>query len=786
MSFQDLVRRFHASSRAARRAITRHRRLAVAGAAILLAVVAVAGVSAARFATDVLSGLPGREELKRMGNLAQATTLYDAEDRPVFTISKETRIDVPLSQVSPDVVRAVLAVEDQRFYSHHGIDPIRLVAAAWANLRARRVAQGASTLTQQLARQSFLTLDKTLRRKLREMVLAERIERLFTKNEILELYLNKVYFGDGLYGIEAASRGYFGRRASELTTAEAALLAGLVQSPSAYAPTISLQRATARRNLVLQQMRDAGSITADQWTRARSEPVVLHDGLQRDEPWGQHFKEQVRVELVKRFGWQRVYQGGLKVFTTIDPALQQQAEQEVAKSLQAIEKRRAAGRRRRAASNEPPADAQPLLEAALVALDPQTGYVRAMVGGRNFAESRFNRAVQAHRQPGSAFKPFVFATALEAGFTPATLLDHLDDPINTPEGAWVPEDGHAEGADSMTLRTALRTSSNRAAVKLLQQVGIDRTIGYAQRLGMGALPSVPSVALGSGEVTLLSLAAAYIPFAAGGLARVPVLVRRVEDGGGTVLYRHVAESPRVLSESTAFMMTQMLADVIDAGTGSRARAIGFTLPAAGKTGTTNDFNDAWFVGFTPRLLTGVWVGFDQPKTILPNGYAGDVAVPLWARFMSAATKGDKPAWYAPPPNVVGVAVCRLSGKRATAGCAHVFSEGPNGEIVERSAVYTEYFLRGTEPFEECPIHRPSFFQRLAGAFLPDNAGAPLSDAELSAPPVARADQPAKADQKADGKDTGKKKGFWSRVFGVFKGKDPGKDKEPDKEKRRER
>ncbi len=655
----------------------RHRGIA----AVVLAVVVLSGlaaaVSAARLAADVLTGLPGREELKKMGQLAQATTIFDADDRPVFTISKETRIDVPLSRVSRNVVRAIIAVEDQRFYSHHGIDPVRLVAAAWANVREQRVAQGASTLTQQLARQSFLTPDKTIRRKLREMVLAERIERLFTKDEILELYLNKVYFGDGLYGIEAASRGYFGKPASDLSVAEAALLAGLVQSPSTYAPTINLARATARRNVVLQRMRDEGDLTADQWARARREPVVLHDGLQRDEAWGQHYKEQVRLELVSRFGWQLVYQGGLHVYTAIDPLLQQEAEQQVARSLESLEARRAAARPGKKAKAATPPEG-PRLEAALVAIDPQTGFVRAMVGGRSFADSRFNRAVQAHRQPGSAFKPFVYAAALESGFTPATLIDHLDDPVNTPEGNWVPEDEHSDGG-AMTLRTALRTSSNRAAVRLLQQVGIARTIDTAHRLGIGEMPSVPSVALGSGEVTLMSLATAYVPFAARGIAHAPVLIRRVEDREGHVLYRQSAEVRRVLSESTAFMMTQMLADVVNAGTASGARGLGFTLPAAGKTGTTNDFNDAWFIGFTPSLLTGVWVGFDQPKTILRNGYAGEVAVPLWTRFMLAATKGDKPAWYTPPAGMVAAAVCRLSGKLATDGCRHVLTEGKDGQ-----------------------------------------------------------------------------------------------------------
>src|SRR5206468_4313500 len=333
---------------------------------------------------------------------------------------------------------------------------------------------------------------------------------------ILELYLNKVYFGDGLYGAEAAARGYFAKHASELDVPEAALLAGLVKSPSSYAPTVSLARATARRNVVLQAMLEARHIDSAQSARAKASKVILRDGLRSEEPHGLYFKEQVRRELVDRFGWQRVYQGGLRVFTTIDMPKQEIAEATIAEQIKSIEARRAAWKRSRApqkklAKNAAPAPAPPetdVLQGALVALEPDTGYVRAMVGGRDFDASHFNRVVQAHRQPGSAFKPFVYATAIEAGYSPSTVIDHLDEPVATGQGAWTPEDEHSAGS-SMTLRTALRTSSNRAAVRLLQQVGIGRTVQYAKDMGVGDVPSVPSLALGSGEVTLQAMTAAY-------------------------------------------------------------------------------------------------------------------------------------------------------------------------------------------------------------------------------------------------------------------------------------
>ena len=653
-------------------------------------------------------GLPDNEAVGRIGEMDEATTVYDRSDSLAFTIFKEQRIEEPLSAISPNLVRALVAIEDQRFYDHHGFDIFRMVSAGFTNIRHGRAAQGGSTLTQQLARQSFLTPDKTMRRKLQELILAARLERRYSKDRILELYANKVYFGDGLYGVEAASRGYLGKHASELTVADAALLAGLVKSPSTYAPTVSIGRATARRNIVLQAMLDNGAIDRATWQSARATHIALRDTLRAKDPHGEYFKEQVRRELVEHFGWQRVYQGGLRVFSTIDMPMQIAAESALTETLKSIDEKRQVWLARRRAANGKGAgpqteDAAEPLQAALVSLDPQTGHVRAMVGGRDFNDSTFNRAVQARRQPGSAFKPFVYAAALEAGFTPATVLDHLSDPIPTLQGAWTPEDGHSD-ADSMTLRAALRTSSNRAAVRLLQDVGIPRAVKYARDMGVGDVPSVPSLALGSGEVTLQSLTAVYAAFANHGMVPRAILIRRVEDKDGRVLYESRDSSTRAINDTTAFLMTSMLADVVNAGTGARVRQMGFSLPAAGKTGTTNDFNDAWFVGFTPKLVAGVWVGFDQPQTILPNGFAADIAAPAWAKFMQLATRGDKPEWYVPPPGVTTATVCRLSGKLASEGCNDVEQMNKQGAIERRSMIYTEYFVRGTEPAASCDLH----------------------------------------------------------------------------------
>jgi penicillin-binding protein 1A len=756
----------------------RHPHLVAGLTAAFLIVATVSIVGGVSFLDGLRDGLPEYDALTRMGDMAQATAVFDDRDQMAFTIYKEQRIEVPLSDISPNLLKAVLAVEDQRFYDHHGFDLVRIASAAVANARHRRRAQGASTITQQLARQSFLTPDKTLHRKLQELILAARIERVYTKGQILEMYLNKVYFGDGLYGVEAASRGYFAKRAADLGVSEAATLAGLVKSPSSYAPTVSLSRATARRNVVLQAMLDLGAIDRGTFRAARASKIVLHDSLRAAEPHGQYFKEQVRRELVDRFGWQRVYQGGLRVFTTVDMPMQLAAESAIAQQIKAVEARRAAWLARRAAGQKAggndrtprPSDPSDVLQAALIAMDPSTGHVRAMVGGRDFEASRFNRAVQARRQPGSAFKPFVYAAALESGYSPASVIDHLDDPVATLQGAYVPEDEHSS-ASSMTLRTGLRTSSNRAAVRLLQRVGIDRTVQYAKTMGIGAVPAVPSLALGSGEVTLQAMTAAYAAFVNHGEVPQPTVIRRVEDQDGRVLYESRPASSRAISETTAFLMSMMMADVINAGTGNRARQLGFKLPAAGKTGTTNDFKDAWFVGFTPTLAAGVWVGFDDPRTILPNGFAADVAVPAWASFMKEATRDDKPDWLVPPPDVTTANVCRISGLLATEGCQDVEVENRVGTLERRSMVYTEYFARGTEPTAYCDLHPThSILTQIATILGRDEKPVPPpadDPAVAPAPPTAvvatsgsipTLDTPPQPPRK--------RRGFWSRLFGI--------------------
>ena len=743
-----------------------YRRWLAIGVWIVFAVASIVAI-------DLLAGTPRPHEIRSLANMPRATTVYDVNDQPIFTIYQERRIEVPLSEVSPNVVQAVIAIEDQRFYRHSGIDVWRIGGALMANLRSGDRSQGGSTITQQLARKSFLTDDKTFRRKLKEMFLAVRIERQFSKDEILEMYLNKIYFGDGYYGIEAAARGYFAKPAKALTIEEAALLAGVIQAPSAYAPTEHPDRAMARRGVVLKQMAEAGFVKADDVPALQATKLALKNGF-GNEQFGQYFKNHLTRVLIDEFGWDAVSKGGLRVYSTIDPAMQKAAEQALADGLAAAEKQRGYRHVKRGDPRATPDGQAPeYLQGALVSLDPGTGEVRALVGGRDFNESQFNRATQAKRQAGSAFKPFVYAAAIEMGYTPATLLTGLDDPMFTPEGAWVPEDEHL-ATDAMTVRTALRTSSNRAAVQVLRAVGIPRAVTYAERLGVDA-PPVPSLVLGSGDVTLLAMTAAYGVFASAGMLHEPIFVRRIEDAEGHEIHRQSITPRRAVSEQTAFLMAQMLSDVVNSGTGYRIRQVGFRPQAAGKTGTTNDYRDAWFVGFTPTLVTGVWVGFDQPKPIVTNGYAGELVAPIWGRYMRAATGNKDSGWLKRPEGIVAVEVCRVTGARPTDGCRHVLTVNADGDMTERSMVGVEYFRRGTEPDEYCAAHEnPSFFDRLrsiVGAG-PDRPAIPESSA-VAVGALPPAPSPPAAEAGKDEKD--KKPGFWSRFKGIFTGKD---DKKP--------
>jgi 1A family penicillin-binding protein len=683
---------------------TSRRALTVFVWCVLIITGVAAGVAAHRL-WEFRSGLERLADRLTLDAGPESTLIYDAKNNLVSALFEEHRIAVPLEEMSPHLVNAVLVTEDRRFYHHDGIDLRRIAMAAIANQRAGEIVQGGSTITQQLVRSILLSREKSYTRKLKEAILARRLEERYSKRAILEAYLNRVYFGDGYYGVQAAAIGYFGKSVKDLDVVEAATLAGLIKGPSMYSPTKAPELAKERRDLVLSELRGAGMLSDDEFQRATA--IRIKTSLATGDKTGvidprqmrgaEYFRDTVARELLERFGSEAVYTGGLRVYTTLDRRLQAIAEDVISNRLK---------RMPRARGGEP-------LQGALVAIEPTTGYVRAIVGGRDFRESPFNRAIDAKRQPGSAFKPFIFAQALESGLLPNSQLEGLDQPIPTWQGPWLPGGEHE--VSSIRLRDALVISSNRAAAHLLQQVGVTSTIDLVSRFGISSpMPAVPSLALGTGEVSLYELTSAYSVFANRGVWRMPTTIRRVLDRYGREIYRAPDTERPVISEATAYLMTSMMADVMDRGTATSARMSGFTRLAAGKTGTSNEYTDAWFVGYTPQLATGVWFGYDSPRMIMDRGFAGVVAVPAWARFMTAAMRGEKESWFEMPGSLVKVKLCKISGLLATERCDQPVLEIPpfdpnatdvlaaSRPILKPGGVYEELRPVGRMP-EPCPL-----------------------------------------------------------------------------------
>ncbi len=615
--------------------------------------------------------------LERIGEVSQKSAIYDANGELYSHLPGLNRQIVPLKDVSGWFIQALLAREDSRFWQHRGIEPKSMARAFLANFRGGSVRQGASTITQQLARNAFELKGRTYDRKATEAALALRIEKALSKQQILEHYINRIYFGSGFYGVEAAARGYFGKSAGELSLGESAVLAGLICSPNKFSPAKNLELALAERDEVLNRMLEEEMVTSAQVTAAKAVRIegVKKTAFHAEEDY---LTDAVGRALVEVLDQGVIERGGLKVFCTIDPQLQAMAREAADRQLTKIEEQKKFPHPRRADfvpgtdedEKEKPTD---YLQSAVVVLDNRTGAIRACVGGRDYQESKYHRAILAQRQIGSTFKPFVYAAAFERGLLPGTLVN--DDKIAPNElrqasNNWSPENSDGDYKGLQPAAFGLIKSRNTMTVRIGEMVGLGNMRKLANAVGIGsALPDYPVAYLGAFETNLRDLTASYATFPNAGVYRPPHLISRVESEKGEVLYQAETKERRVMKPETAWMVSSCLQEVMRTGTAAKAAQLGWKKPAAGKTGTTNEFKDAWFVGYTSSLTCGVWVGMDKPEPIMEKGYGSALALPIWVDLMNAAPEREYPA--APlqsPVQLVHVKLCTASNACAGAGC----------------------------------------------------------------------------------------------------------------------
>jgi penicillin-binding protein 1A len=648
------------------------------------------------------SDLPSLSQLEHY-EPSLITRIYSDDGQVLREFYKERRILVPLEKMPPYLLDALISTEDRKFYQHWGVDLHRLGGALWADLKTLRYAEGASTITQQLARMLFLSREKILTRKIKEWMTAIQIERRYSKDQILGMYLNHYYFGQGAYGVQAASETFFDKNVEQLTLGESALLIGLLGAPYRYDPLEHPELAIKRRNIVLRAMEDYGTITPQEAAAAIEEPLHLNPRSQQG-GLAPYFVEEVRQYLEDTYGIHSLYQGGLSVFTTLDAHDQALAEEAIAtrmEELQTTIDAKAAKKDERYLVPATTAAGRDTLvpreiQAALVAIEPRSGYVKAMVGGRNFQTTKFNHVTQAPRQPGSAFKPILYAAAIDNGWKTTDII--YDAPIVLPaigqQEEWRPQNYDRTFRGPVTLREALAKSINLVAIKLLQRVSPAQVIYYAQRMGIHTpLEPVPSLAIGTSEVKLIELTSAYGALANLGIRHEPILIRQILDRDGNIIEDNAPFEEEVLSAPTAYVVTNMLQSVMDdpGGTGRGARLNGFVRPAAGKTGTTDEYTDAWFIGFTPQLVAGVWVGFSEGKIpIGKNQTGGRVALPIWTDFMLGVHRDLPVEDFTVPPGVIFRTICEETKLLAT----------PNCPLTRR-----EVFIEGTEPIEKCPLRQ---------------------------------------------------------------------------------
>jgi penicillin-binding protein 1A len=603
-------------------------------------------------------------DLAELHKIPQRSSIYGANGEVWCRIHGENRILISLEEVPKEVIQAVLAREDTRFYDHHGVDYRGILRALVRNVKSGDIQQGGSTITQQLARNTYQLKEKTLQRKLLEAMLARRIEENFSKEEILELYMNRIFLGRNLYGLEAAARTYFGSTSSKLTLSQSALIVGIIRSPNTYDPYERLDSALRQRDQVLDRMVYLGMINADQASAAKKpdsieikkRPPIFH---------GNYALDAVVRELGQILTEDQIGMGGLKVYTTIDPELQNYATQALESHLKEVESQKRWKHSARTKTSKASSDNHTdYLQASLIAIDNKTGAVRAIVGGRDYEESKFNRALHGARQAGSAFKPFVYAAAFKKGLQPGTLIDDAEIYPGEIRGApadWSPVNSDNESlgyqpAEIMSLRVGIIA-------------GLNHVTQTAELVGLRKPPPYPSIILGSFETTVKDLTTAYTVFPNNGILRESYFIERVETLDGQLIYNASHKERLAIPADVAWLTSEILQQVMTRGTAARSRSLGFHKPAGGKTGTTNSYKDAWFIGYTTGLTCGVWVGMDQPKTIMNRGYGSTLALPIWVKFMSKASRGE----YAAREFRSGVSVrharlCSITGDLASEGC----------------------------------------------------------------------------------------------------------------------
>jgi penicillin-binding protein 1A len=670
------------------------------------------------FMLSLAKDLPSTESLVQYKpNLV--TKIFDIRGELIDELFMERRTLVPLRDIPVDLQNAVLAIEDTNFFNHWGMDMFGVMRAFIKNFMAGHVVQGGSTITQQLAKVMFLTPEKSIKRKIKELLLAMHIEREFSKEEILQFYLNQIYFGEGAYGVNSASKVYFKKSAKELNLAECAMLAGLPKAPSAYSPENNIHLAYKRRAIVLKRMSELSFITREEELQANAHPLPVRT-FAAEAKVGSYFVEHIRKMLLPKYGMNVLYKGGLRIYTTLDLKMQKIAEETLIESVEMFDEiKQRELKEEKSEELGLPKDFEVELstsefqevQAALVSIDPKNGQIRAMVGGRDFEESEFNRITQAKRQPGSNFKPFIYTAAIDLGFSAASLLNdapkvYYNDGVNwkllanttniadlhidfekleeidfeelegeeledaealkkMKEKIWAPQNYYKKFRGEITLRNALVKSINLATIDLVDKIRPVTALYYARKFGIKSrLPRTLSLGLGSGDITPLEIASSYCVFANQGIRTKPYSIIKIEDFSGNTLMENITEEEQVLSTKTNYIMVNLMQQVCDYGTGWYTKRL--KRPHAGKTGTTNNFSDAWFSGFVPNLVTTVWVGYDDHTPLGKKKAGGVVAAPIWTKFMKKALANTPILDFTVPNDIVFVNFDPETGKLATA------------------------------------------------------------------------------------------------------------------------